>query len=203
MWYIKENKITSVDVESKTKEFLEKSWNQLVCSDIVMSNTSENIQIVRWVNKPKTDFRTKQLVKPKWLPVVTHTITNGQFNFSFDIDSNNFLEYLGEYSKILIEREERIIKNIWSWLNTDLISKLRKLHEDWKYPIKIGMFKKSLSYKLYWEDLLTTVYTKKNQKSWKMDMDSDKALRIWVWDKSIYCNESNTPVWRILLSLKQ
>ncbi len=193
LWKIIEN-------SKENKEY----FSNLYFEDVNIKNQEKSIQYIIWTNKT-----SQKTWENKWIPLVVETIKQWDFNIditnffkdknhNLDFDVISFSQAIKDYSNIMIKREKQILDNIW--IKSDFIDELNKLYDEWKYPIKIWMFKKSLSYKLYWEDILEDlVYTQYNRKIWKKTMDDKKARNFWVWDKSIYLDENENPMWWIVL----
>lgn len=178
-------------------------FSNLYFEDVEIKNQKKSIQLLLWANKKNKNW------KIWWVPQVIEAVEKGEFDIditpffknkehNIDFNKEEFKEYIKSYSNILITREEQILENIW--INSDFIKELYNLYDSWKYPIKIWMFKKSLAYKIYWEEILQDfVYTKYNKKIWKKIMDNKASQRFWVWDKSIYLDENEQPIWWIIL----
>jgi len=191
------------ELKTYDNKILKELFKNIYLEDVLVEDSVKNIQYVQWVNK-----RTESTWQVKGIPMSIESIVKGKFdinitNFfkdkshSLAIDKTKLLEMIKFYSKLVISREEQILENIG--IHTDYIDELNWLYNQWKYPIKIGMFKKSITYKIFWEDMIEDIYYYDTQKH-KNIMDLNKARKLWVWDKSIYLDENNTPVWWIVLS---
>ena len=100
---------------------------------------------------------------------------------------------LKNYSKKVIEREKHILNNLGLYdLHKDFIVKLNDYLSNWKYPIKIWMFKKSLAYKIFWEDMINEL-NKRQWNNW-----SQTSRKWWVWDKTLYVDENKNLIWWIV-----
>jgi hypothetical protein len=64
---------------------------------------------------------------------------------------------LKQYSNLLVDREEYLMHTISCKIKTDFISQLREYIKQGKFPIKIGMYKKSLTYKIRRKQMLATL----------------------------------------------
>lgn len=102
------------------------------------------------------------------IPVMVETLVGGSFEIVINYDENNeeiedFIEhiqdYLKAYSELVISREERIFGKFED-IDTKILDTLNDELNQKRYPIKIGMFKKSLAYKLFWGEELDDVYNK-------------------------------------------
>lgn len=182
------------DLEKKANDYFKFIW----FADTKIQNPNKSIQKILWVNKKTSTW------KQEWVPQVVETVDTGDFDINIESSNwtnidlwSDFEKTIKEYSNILITREEQILNNIW--IQTDFIDKLYELYDQWKYPIKIGMFKKSLSYKMFWEELLSNEVYYFDKKKQKDIMDLDMARKVWVWDKSIYLDEDQNPMWWIVL----
>ena len=196
----KKYKESGKDIENDVKN--NKYFSNLYFEDVEIINHKKSIQQIIWVNAKKGDWENK------WIPLVVETVKEGYFNIdiinffkdkdhNLDFDYEEFKEYIKSYSNIIITREEQILSNIW--IKSEFIDELNDLYDNWKYPIKIWMFKKSLAYKLYWEEILDNFVYKYNSKIWKKVMDIKQSKKLWIWDKSIYLDENENPMWWIIL----
>lgn len=170
-------------------------WIQI--PDIPIENAKLSIQRFTWYGKP-TAF-SEGPKKGLWLNVTS--VDHWTFEIPIQIDDHlysqteafwsNFDEILNEYADTLIGREASILENI---KNKSGFEDLLDEHlEQGQYPIKIGMYKKSLSYKIDWNTQISELNKRKGK-------ERQKESRIqWIWDKVLYLNEAQQPVWWILL----
>lgn len=169
-------------------------------SDLKADNNSLVIKKLIWANKAvfNPEISNNQL---EWIPIVCEMInqwvkfeinvTFGPWYVTNKWNWDQIKESFKNYSKKLIDREEKILKQVWFKWN--LIEELNKYWEDWKYPIKIWMYKKSLAYKVFWDEQLADL----NKLEWEKRLA--KSRQLWVWDKSIYIDDDWNVVWWIIL----
>ena len=185
------NKLEAIDKAPSNKLF----FSFIEFSDVKVNNYDLKIDKIISNNKPKKKWNTPQ----RWPDQILELLV--KWNFEIEIKdlkwvlSKEILENLiKNYSTDIVAREEQILEHIWIWLKTNLIDNLDNYINDWKYPIKIWMFKKSLAYKIFWEDMIEDL----NKIQWKDWLE--QARKLWIWDKTLYTDENNTPVWWITLS---
>lgn len=189
-------------INSLNKQLDNELFNFIWFNDVKIKNYEKYIQKILWVNKKANTG------KEHWIWQILESINSWEFDIEIDIYPNeknislwdDFIQKIKDYSNILITREEQILDNIW--IRIDFIDKLNDLYDQWKYPIKIWMFKKSLSYKIFWEEILEDHIYKFNHRKWLKIMDHKSSRTFWVWDKSIYLDENWNPVWWLLLEFK-
>ena len=183
------------DMDKMKGELNDKLFKRIACADAKIDDSEIIVQTFQSKNKPLKDWAAK-----KWVSLVVQSIAKWNMNFEIDELPNNVDINLSEfewlikaYSEMLIDREERLTNSVNFW--HDFIETLRDYREEWKYPIKLWMYKKSLTYKLRWDELADALNEQKKWKEWK-----DWAMALWVWDKTIYVDEDENPVGWIVLS---
>ena len=192
-------KIEATRIESLEKDdrFKKDLFAFLQFEDVNIDKLSEYIEIqeINSKNKPPREWQPPKI----WIPQVLEVINNWNFEINitdlkWQIDLNELNKKIEKYSNILVAREEQILDNIW--FRNDFIDKLDEYYNDWYYPIKIWMFKKSLSYKLFWEEMIQELNMNFKWKDWLKE-----AQKKWIWDKMIYLDESQNPVWWIAIKI--
>lgn len=193
--YWRENKEKYLEELNKWDAFKE-TFSFLSFEDINVNNLNTNLEIqeISSKNKPPREW---QAPKP-WISQVMEVIKSWEFEININ-DLNNKISYeklsemLRKYSDKLIARESQILNNIW--FKSDLINILKEEQKKWYFPIKIWMFKKSLSYKLFWDEMIEEL----NRIKWKEWLN--EARKKWIWDKMIYLDENQNPVWWIAVKI--
>ncbi len=191
-WDYKEQarQLENIDREDRFKKDL---FAFLLFEDVKINNKTIEIQKIESLSKPKNIWN-----KPnKGAPQVVELLKQWDFEIIIkdlknQIDIDKLEQLIKNYSTTIISREEQIIDNIW--YNGDLLSVIDQNYNNSSYPIKLWMFKKSLTYKLFWEEMVE----KLNKISWKEWLN--EARRLWIWDKTIYIDEDKNPIWWITLS---
>ena len=202
------SKISEVNSYSREKKekYLENlnSWDAfketfsfLGFEDININSLNNNLEIqeVSSKNKPLKLWMPLR----KWINQVMEVITNGQFIININdlnskISNEKLNEMLKKYSNKLISREWQILDNIW--FRRNFIDQLEDYYKNWYFPIKIWMFKKSLAYKLFWEEMIEEL---NEDFSWKERLK--EAQKKWIWDKMIYLDENENPIWWIAIKI--
>jgi len=164
--------------------------------DVKLNNFKLKISKVLSYNKPKKKWN-KAL---RWITQVLELLV--KWTFEIEIKDLNWVfskekieNMVKNYSTDIIAREEQIVENIKWWLNTNIIEMLDEHMSKWKYPVKIWMFKKSLAYKIFWEEMIENL----NKIQWKEWLTKSKKL--WVGDKTLYTDENQNPIWWISLEV--
>ena len=162
--------------------------------DIKIDDDFLEIHQINSENKPKKEWDTSK----KWPPQVVEMINKWEFEIiindnKWQININKLEEMIKKYSTNIIAREEKILDNIEN--NWDLLGILDKNYNNSIYPIKIWMFKKSLSYKLFWEEMIDDLNKNFSWEEWLKE-----SRKKWIWDKMIYLDENKNPIWWIWLS---
>lgn len=192
--YYKKQAFELKDIDNSDK--VKNIFSFIEFSDIKLNNFELKINKVLSHNKPKK--RWNKILR--WPEQILEMLVKG----SFEIEINDLNWYFSKekiekmiknYSTDIIAREENIVDNIWVWLNTDIINLLDDYTNKWKYPVKIWMFKKSLSYKIFWEDMIEDL----NKIKWKEWLV--KSRKLWVGDKTLYTDENQNPIWWISLEI--
>jgi CRISPR/Cas system CSM-associated protein Csm5 (group 7 of RAMP superfamily) len=117
------------------------------------------------VKNPKLEIQWIKLAMENWdIPLPVEVLTWWEFEIKVNYDENYFKDLdlkklLRNYSFEIVWREKRILDRFENF-KTDLLNKFDEYYENDKYPIKIWMFKKSLSYKIFWKEELDDVYKK-------------------------------------------
>jgi len=117
------------------------------------------------LKSPKIEIRWLKLFTERGnIPIISQVLTWWEFEIIINYDKNYFKDVdfenlLKNYSFEVIWREERILDN-FDDLETDLFNKLANLANNKKYPVKMWMYKKSLTYKIFWEEELNDIYQK-------------------------------------------
>ncbi len=186
------------DMDKMNWELNKKIFNRIGCSDAKINNNQIIVQTFQSKNKPLRDWTAKN-----WISLVVQSITKWNMNFEIlelpnkeNINLPEFEWLIKIYSKMLIDREEHLSNSVCFWNN--FIETLKNYRNEWKYPIKLWMYKKSLTYKLRWDKIADAINQQKKWKEWK-----DWAMLLWVWDKTIYVDEEDNPVGRIILSFSK
>ncbi|MBS8121719.1 RAMP superfamily CRISPR-associated protein [Candidatus Vampirococcus lugosii] len=189
-------------INSLNKQLDNELFNFIGFNDVKIKNYEKYIQKILGVNKKANTGKEHGI----WQ--ILESINSGEFDIEIDIYPNeknislgdDFIQKIKDYSNILITREEQILDNIG--IRIDFIDKLNDLYDQGKYPIKIGMFKKSLSYKIFWEEILEDHIYKFNHRKGLKIMDHKSSRTFGVGDKSIYLDENGNPVGWLLLEFK-
>ena len=186
-------RIESLEKDDKFKKEL---FAFLQFEDVNINNLWENLEIqeISSKNKPPKKW---QLPKP-WINQILEILNQWEFeidllDLKWQLDLKDLNKKIKNYSSILVAREEQILNNIW--FRSDFIDKLDENYKDWYFPIKIWMFKKSLSYKLFWEEMIEEL----NKIVWKEWLR--EAQKKWIWDKMIYLDEQQNPIWWIAVKI--
>ena len=214
---LKEEKFKEYKVEKKKLKNLEKGIERNLEVDL---NKILEKKFIRWdlnvnvfsliefedttlskceVKINKVQFYTKAKNKStKWVPQTLELVSKWTFeikinNMWLNLSKEEFKNMLKNYSKKVIEREKHILNNLGLYdLHKDFIVKLNDYLSNWKYPIKIWMFKKSLAYKIFWEDMINEL-NKRQWNNW-----SQTSRKWWVWDKTLYVDENKSLIWWIV-----
>ncbi len=162
--------------------------------DAKIINSKIEIQQINSKNKPVKQWQAPKKGISQILELVVwceFEIIINDLQWQIDIEKLKIM--IKDYSTSLIAREEQIINNI----NFDdkIIDDLDKNYNKDIFPIKIWMFKKSLSYKLFWEDMISELNKNFIWEKWLKE-----SRKLWIWDKMLYIDEDNNPIWWILLS---
>lgn len=183
------------DMDKMNGELNDKLFKRIACADAKINDGEIVIQTFQSKNKPLKDWAAK-----KWISLVVQSVAKWNMEFeitetpnNLDIDLSDFEPLIKSYSEMLIDREERLTNSVNFW--HDFIETLRNYYAEWKYPIKLWMYKKSLTYKLWWDELADALNQQKKWKDWK-----EWAMKLWIWDKTIYVDEDENPVGWIVLS---
>ena len=176
---------------------LKKLFSLIEFEDVKVSNANLEIMNVLSHNKPK---RKGDKIR-KWPDQVLEMLIKWEFQIKINdlqwfFSKQEIESMIKDYSTYLIAREEQIVENIKWWLTTDIIEILDDYMSSWKYPVKIWMFKKSLAYKIFWEEMLEYL----NKIEWKRWLELSRKW--WIWDKTLYTDENYNPIWWISLEIK-
>ncbi len=190
-WFNYKDKARKLENINKNENFKKELFAFLQFEDVKIENQELEIQEISMIQKPKKFWKSK-----KWVPQILETVIAWNFeiiikDLKWQIDINNLKKLIENYSNILVAREEKLFDN--TKISYDFLDILDEKYNSWIFPIKIWMHKKSGAYKIFWEELLEEVY-KKTWKDWLKE-----SRRLWVWDKTIYLDENNNPVWWIWL----
>ncbi len=182
--------------DSINGELNERLFKWIGCEDVVISNAQVEIQTIQSKNKPQKPW----LPPKKWIYVICESLISWECDITLSIAPNNWKldrdllsrleEILGNYSECLIWREEKIMD--WIDYGHELLDELDNECNQWNCPIKLWMYKKSLTYKLWWEELIQTL------PHWKARLT--EARKKGVGDKTLYIDEYGYPVGWIVLS---
>jgi len=176
-WKNYKEEVRIIDNVEKDDKFKKELFAFLLFEDVNINNLSENLEIQEISSKNK-DPREWQAPK-KWINQVLEVLIWWDFEINISdlnskIDNKKLIGMLEKYSNALISREEQILDNIW--FKNDFIKSLKKELENSYFPIKIWMFKKSLSYKLFWEEMIDELNMNFEWKEWLKE-----AQEKWIW----------------------
>jgi hypothetical protein len=178
--YTQQQDITIANFNEKSiEEEIYKIVKWLVVSDVKIEDYGLSIQKVnvQWVKKNNN--------------IPTYKMTIDAWKFEIQIKDpfwslpSSFHEIMRKYSALIISREKKIFDNFEDEaINKNVLREIYDLYKDKNMmPMKIGMYKKSLTYTNYREDMI------RNKRYMKQ-----------VWNKSLWIDENRIPMWRIVLS---
>lgn len=178
-------------------DFKKELFAFLQLDDVNINNLQDSLEIqeINSKNKPPKGWQEAK----DWISQVMEVVNWWEFEIKlidskWKIDINELKNKIQNYSNVLISREEQILDNI-SFKN-DFINILDWYYKDWYLPIKIWMDKKSLSYKLFWEEMIEEL-----NKNFKWNNWLRESRKKWIWDKMIYIDESENPIWWIAIKI--
>jgi len=194
-WKNYKEEVKKIDNFEKDDKFKKELFAFLQFKDVNIKNLNENLEIQE-INSKSKPPRFWQPPK-KWISQVLEVLKSWVFEIDlldskWQIDINDLKRKIKKYSNTLLAREKQILGNIW--FTNEFIDILDEYYKDWYFPIKIWMFKKSLSYKLFWEEMIDELNRTFKWKEWLKE-----AQKKWIWDKMIYLDESQNPIWWIAL----
>ncbi len=152
MWKKNITEAKKLEVLDKKDKIIKKIFSFIQFEDVVIKNPKLEIQ---WI---------KLATENGSIPLPVEVLIWWEIEIKISYDKNLFKDLyidklLKDYSFEVIWREKRILDNFEKF-NTNLSDKLYSFHKEWKYPVKIWMFKKSLAYKIFWKEGLDDVYKK-------------------------------------------
>lgn len=196
--------VKEIEAENKPDQEIDELFKWIACEDMTWYQSQTIVQTFQSKQKERTFSRKGPNNKVKnWISLMVASLSKGEWTINLTELPNkqwwgealsDIQEWIKDYSEILISREEHLFDGIK--LNSNFINQLRDYRDEGKYPIKIWLYKKSLTYKLRWEEMCEML--KQTRKDF-----SKIALKIWVGDKTIYIDENGNPVGRILLSFEE
>lgn len=194
MWEKKEwNYITEAEKRKnldKKNEEIKKAFSFIQFEDVVVKNPKLEIQ---WI---------KLATETGSIPLPVEVLIWWEIEIKINYDESLFKDLdierlLKDYSFEVIWREERILDNFENF-NTDLLDKLDSFYEKWNYPVKIWMYKKSLAYKIFWEEELEGIYEKLvNLFKQKWSIDFKKIYFDWNLEKFGFKSKWKKQWWEV------
>lgn len=197
-WNNYKNEASRIELlNEKWDDFKKELFAFLQFEDININNLNNNLEIQE-INSKNKPTREWQKTKP-WINQVMEIIKDWEFEINlldskWQINIKELNKKIEKYSNTLVTREEKILDNIW--FRSDFIDNLDEYYKNWYFPIKIWMFKKSLSYKLFWEEMIKELNENFFWKEWL-----NKSRELWIWDKMIYVDEFQNPIWWIAIKI--
>lgn len=196
--------VDEIENENKFNKDVDDLFKWIACEDMPWDQSQTVVQTFQSKQKERTFsprwFNNK--VKD-WISLTVASLSKGEWTIKISELPNkirkgetlsDIQEWIKDYSELMIERESHLFDGVN--LNSQFINQLREYRDEGKYPIKVWMYKKSLTYKIWWEEMCEMLkLTGKERKK--------QALKIWVGDKTIYIDENGNPVGRILLSFEE
>lgn len=212
LYHVKKRDLNDLEQENKSMKLLdEQLFKWLAVPDILLQNSELMIQQFTAHGKPKQSknnripYWSSEWLTERGISLNVQSIVNWDFQVVIELQDhfysgisdffNAFDEILYHYSAILLQREQQIFDHIgyeWSFSFS-----LKNELEQGKFPLKLGMYKKSLAYRLDWENQIQSLNA-----HFKGKERQQASRKQGIGDKVLYFSEDQLPVGWIVLDRK-